>query len=210
MNKQRARTGSEKEYRKEQLKKAALQLFAKNGFKSTTVAMITKKSLLSPAAFYLYFTNKIAIYRQLNKDGIDILEKLIREALQNSKDSSIDKLHAIAHAYVNFFKKYQQYFYITEILHLGNTEFFYDTAMVRELEDRTLQILGIVASIIEEGIYANEFKRIDPMKTAVTLWGMIDGVLILEVKKSTGFTGFSVDELIEQMMEIVLHGIMEE
>lgn len=209
MKKQRARTGNEKEYRKEQLKKAALQLFAKKGFKSTTVEMITKKAHLSPAAFYLYFANKIAIYRQLNLDGIDILEQLIQDALQNAVKSPVNKLNALAHAYVNFFKEYQEYFYITEILHLGNTEFFYDTRMVKELEGSTLALLNIVASVIEEGIKTGEFKKIDPMKTAVALWGMIDGVLILEVKKSTGFTGYNIDALVQQMMDMVLGGIIK-
>lgn len=208
MKKQRARTGSEKEYRKEQLKKAALHLFSKNGFKGTTVEMITKKAHLSPAAFYLYFANKIAIYRQLNQDGIDILEKLLQDALLAAGESSIDKLYALAHAYVSFFKDYTDYFYITEILHLGNTEFFYDTRLVKELEERTLALLRIVAFVIEEGIQKGQLKKIDPLKTAVSLWGMIDGVLILEVKKSTAFTGYAVDELIAQMMDMVVRGII--
>ncbi len=209
MQKQRARTGHEKEYRKEQLKKAALKLFANKGFKSTTVEMITKKAHLSPAAFYLYFANKIAIYRQLNQDGINILKKLMYDALQKAGTSSIDKLYALAHAYVTFFKDYQEYFYITEILHLGNKEFFYDTRMVKELEKQTLLLLKVVADIIEEGVNKGKFKTIDPMKTAVTLWGIIDGVLILEVKKSTGFTGYKIDDMVQQMMEIVLRGIVE-
>ncbi|NMB64462.1 MAG: TetR/AcrR family transcriptional regulator [Spirochaetes bacterium] len=207
MEKQRARTGSEKEYRKEQLKKAALTLFAQKGFKNTTVEMITKKAHLSPAAFYLYFNNKIAIYRALNKDGINILEDLMKQALHTSGGSSVDKLYALARAYYNFYREHTDYFYITEILHLGNDEFFYDSTMVKELEKRTLVLLQIVASVIEEGIEKNEFRKIDPMKTAVTLWGMIDGVLILEVKKSTLFTGFMIDALIEQLMDMVLLGV---
>ncbi|MCX8125339.1 MAG: TetR/AcrR family transcriptional regulator [Spirochaetes bacterium] len=209
MNKKRARTISEKEYRKEQLKRAALQLFAKRGFKSTTVGMITKKAHLSPASFYLYFVNKIAIYRELNKDGIHILEKLIQEGLKSAGGYSVDKLYALAEAYVTFFKEYQEYFYITEILHLGNAEFFYDTRMVKELEDHTLRLLKVVANVIDGGIKKGELQRIDAMKTAVTLWGMIDGVLILEVKKSTGFTGLSVDALITQMMDMIVQGIMK-
>lgn len=207
MNKQRARTGSEKEYRKEQLEKAALQLFANKGFKSTTVEMITKKAHLSPATFYLYFVNKIAIYCQLNLDGINILKKLMYDALQKSGLSSIDKLNALAHAYVTFFRDYQEYFYITEILHLGNKEFFYDTRMVKVLEKKTLSLLTVLADSIQEGVKTGKFKIIDPMKTAVTLWGIIDGVLILEVKKSTGFMGYKIDDMVQQMMDIVLNGI---
>lgn len=207
MNKQRARTIDEKEYRKEQLKKAALQLFAQNGFRNTTVEMITQKANLSPAAFYLYFRNKITLYRTLNKDGIYILEGLLRQALEKNK-SCAETLYALAHAYYNFFKDYRDYFYITEILHLGNDEFFYDSTMVKELEKKTMQLLQIVADVIKEGIKKNEFKKVNPLKTAVSLWGMIDGVLILEVKKSTGFTGFDVEALINQMMELLLKGLV--
>jgi len=207
MNKQRARTIDEKEYRKEQLKKAALQLFAQNGFRNTTVATITQKANLSPAAFYLYFKNKITLYRTLNKDGINILESLLRQALEKHK-SCADTLLALAHAYYTFFKDYRDYFYITEILHLGNDDFFYDATMVKELEERTIQLLQIVADVIKEGIKKNEFKKVNPFKAAVSLWGMIDGVLILEVKKSTSFTGFGVEVLINQMIELVLNGLV--
>lgn len=207
--KKRARTGSEKEYRKVQLKKAALRLFAHNGFKNTTVEMITQEVQLSPAAFYLYFKNKIAIYRALNQDGIDILEDLMQKALHKAGRSCVDKLYALARAYYNFYRDYTDYFYITEILHLGNDEFFYDKRMVKDLEKRTLVLLQLVASVIEEGMENDEFRKIDSMKTAVTLWGMIDGVLILEVKKSTLFTGFAIDVLIEQLMNMVLQGIVK-
>jgi len=37
----------------------------------------------------------------------------------------------------------------------------------------------------------------------------MDGVLILEVKQSTGFTGVKIDELVEQMIELMLRGISE-
>jgi len=206
MNKQRARTIDEKEYRKEQLKKAALQLFAQKGFRNTTVAMITQKASLSPAAFYLYFKSKVTLYRTLNKDGINILEGLLLHALGKNQRCA-DTLLALAHAYYTFFRDYRDYFYITEILHLGNDEFFYNANMVKELEERTMQLLQIVADVINEGIKKNEFKKVNPFKTAMSLWGMIDGVLILEVKKSTSFTGFDVEALINQMMELVLKGL---
>ncbi|MEJ5361680.1 MAG: TetR/AcrR family transcriptional regulator [Spirochaetota bacterium] len=207
MKKQRARTGSEKEYRKEQLKKAALTLFAKKGFKNTTVEMITKEAHLSPAAFYLYFNNKVAIYRALNKDGINILEDLMKQALDISGNGSVEKLYALARAYYSFYRENTDFFYITEILHLGNDEFFYDKRMVKELEKRTLALLQLVARVIEQGIVNNEFRKINSMKTAVTLWGMIDGVLILEVKKGTVFTGFTIDALIEHLVDMVLQGV---
>ncbi len=207
MNKQRARTDIEKEYRKKQLKKAALPLFAQKGFKSTTVEMITRKAHLSPAAFYLYFTSKIAIYRELNKDGIQILEGLLNKSLYEAQDNPVDKLYALAYAYFKFFNEYKEYFYITEILHLGNDEFFYNTQNVAELEARTLALLSLVANVIQEGIKQKTFKTVDPMKTAITLWGMIDGVLLLEVKKTTVFTKCPIEMVIQHMVDIAISGI---
>lgn len=209
MKKQRARSDSEKQYRKEKLQESAKKLFSFHGYRGTTIGMITDDAGLSPASFYLYFGSKLEMYRTLNNMGIDILQTMITDALTAAPAGSNAKIRAIAGAYFRFFIQEREYYDITAILHLGHREFFADLSMVPELEERTKTLLSVMATIISEGIKTGEFTQVDPWKTAVTLWGMIDGVLILEVKHSTGFTGVKIDELVDQMIELMLRGISE-
>lgn len=207
MKKQRARSESEKQYRKEKLQESAKKLFSYHGYRGTTIGMITDDAGLSPASFYLYFESKLEMYRTLNNIGIDILESMITGALKEAPAGSGVKIRAIAGAYFRFFMEEREYYDINAILHLGQREFFADLSMVPELEERTKTLLSVMASIISDGIKTGEFVKVDPWKTAVTLWGMMDGVLILEVKQSTGFTGVKIDELVDQMIELMLRGL---
>ena len=209
MKKQRARSDSEKQYRKEKLQQSAKKLFSFHGYRGTTIGMITDDAGLSPASFYLYFASKLEMYRTLNNMGIDILESMVTSALKEAPGGSGAKIRAIAGAYFRFFMEEREYYHITAILHLGQREFFADLSMVPELEERTKTLLSVMASIINEGMKSGELVQVDPWKTAVTLWGMMDGVLILEVKQSTGFTGVKIDALVEQMTHLMLRGISE-
>jgi TetR/AcrR family transcriptional regulator len=207
MEKQRARSKSEKNLRVEKLGSSAKKLFSLHGYRGTTIEMITDDAGLSPAAFYLYYKNKLEVYRSLNRQGMDILESMITEALSASPVTASGKIRAIAGAYHRFFSEERELFDITAVLHLGNREFFSDFTMVPLLEKRTKTLLTLISSIIREGIKSGEFRRVDPWKTAVTLWGMMDGVLLLEVKKSTGFTRTNAADLADRMIDIVVAGL---
>ncbi len=207
MNKLRARTDDEKQLKKEKLLVSAKKLFSRHGYETTTIKMITEDAELSPAAFYLYFDSKIEVYRTLNMMGMEILERMMTRAIREGGESGGGKISALAGAYTDFFMKEREYYDIIAIIHLGQREFFMNRSMAPQLEERTRNILSLVASVISDGISSGEFRRVDPWKTAVALWGMIDGVLVLEVKQSTGFTGVEVSELVAQLIGLVGSGL---
>jgi AcrR family transcriptional regulator len=203
----RARTDEEKQLKREKLLDSARVLFPRHGYQGTTIEMITANAGLSPAAFYLYFSSKTVIYRALNARGIDILQKEIEEQLASAGVSAREKIGAIARAYFRFFTGNRDYYDIIAILHLGQGEFFTNPDKVPDLEARTSELLSLIAGIIQEGVEKGVFSDADPWRTAVTLWGMIDGVLLLEVKKSTSFTKVRIEQAVERMTEIVVRAL---
>lgn len=207
MEKQRARSKSEKKIRMEKLQQSAMKLFSKNGYRGTTIEMITDDAGLSPAAFYLYFKSKIEMYRTLNSIGIDLLESMITTAFKDAPPDPSSRIRILAKTYLSFFEQHRELYDIMAVLHLGSTDFFSNRKMVELLENRTKELLSLTESIIKSAINEGIFKKIDPWKSSVALWGMLDGILIMEVKKSTGYTMTNVNELVDTMLNLVLKGI---
>lgn len=206
-NRLRARSRDEKQARREKLLASAKKHFSLHGYEATTIKMIAGDVSLTPGSFYQYFGSKIEIYRTLSIMGMEILDGMIHESVRRPHETAGDSIRAVAGAYYRFFSTEREYYDIIAVNHLGVREFFSNLKLVPVLEEGSKKILSLLASIIKEGIASGEFRRVDAWKTAVTLWGFMDGVLILEVKKSTGFVEIPVEDLVEQTIGLVLAGL---
>lgn len=206
--KKRARSDEAKYIKKTVILDVAKELFSQYGYQGTTIGMITDKANLSPAAFYTYFKSKIDIYRNLTSMGINILKDMITEAISNPNMCPTEKIKSIATAYFDYFKSHREYYNITEILHLGLGDFFSNNEMVEDLDRQAIDILKIIKNIIEEGIETNEFENINTWKTAVALWGIIDGIMLLEVKKTIDYTKEPIENIVEHSMQLILNGLL--
>ncbi len=208
MEKQRARTSKEKEIRRLKLLESARKIFSKNGFQDTKINMITEHAGLSPAAFYLYFKSKMEVYRLLSIDGTRILKSMIFEALCSEQGDCVQQIKAFSGAYFEFFLKEREYYEIIAVHHLGQKVFFENMNLVPQLETLSLELLKTLAEVIEEGVRQQLLKKCDSWNTAVTLWGMMDGVLLLEVRKTTGYTKTDIKSLHNRFLELCLDALM--
>lgn len=207
MEKQRARTVGEKRERRDLILAAAKAEFSAHGYRGATVRTIAEAAGLTPGSVYQYFDSKLSLYRTLSLAGLDALERFIAESGAADPGGAADGVRALAGAYLRFFEEERQLYDIIVIDHLGVSDFFEDLSLVPELERRTEGLLSLLASLIEKGGRQGEFRRVDAKKTAVTLWGLIDGVLMLEVKRSTGFVGYGVRELLGHAVDLALSAL---
>jgi AcrR family transcriptional regulator len=207
MKKRRARSQDEKRDRREKLLESAKRHFSIHGYEATTIKMIAGDVPLTPGSFYQYFESKLEIYRTLSLMGMEILERMISESIGGPHGAASDRIRAVAGAYFRFFGEEREFYDIIAVNHLGVREFFADLKLVPVLEERSKNLLSLLASIINRGIASGEFREVDPWKTAVALWGFMDGVLILEVKKSTGFVNIALPDLVEHTIGLVLAGL---
>lgn len=204
MEKLRARTAGEKLERRELILAAAKAQFAAHGYRGATIRTIADAVGLTPGSVYQYFDSKLGLYRELSLLGLDALEGFIAASGAAGLPSAADGIRALSGAYLSFFEEERELYDIIVVDHLGVSEFFEDLRLVPELERRTEGLLSLLASLIEKGGRQGEFRRVDAKKTAVTLWGLIDGVLMLEVKRSTGFVGYGVRELLVHAVDLAL------
>ncbi len=209
MEKQRARTSKEKALKSQKLLDSAKKIFSEYGFQGTTILMITKDAELSPAAFYLYFKSKVEVYRILSIEGTNILKEMIEKALSKKSGNGATRIMILVGAYFEFFRKERAYYDIITVHHLGQKDFFTNMNLVQELEKLSMGLLNILAEILDDGNKTGEFRAVDPWKTAATLWGMMDGVLMMAVRKTTDYIEVSIDILVEHFLDLCLASLIK-
>jgi AcrR family transcriptional regulator len=121
----RARTEEARNIRKTALLNAAKIIFFENGYRNTTIKDITDKAGVSIGTFYLYFDNKLTIYKNVLFEGILQLEQQLRNSVKSyvpDKESAEFLLKILAKSYVDFYVQNPEYFDIIAVLNLSEEE----------------------------------------------------------------------------------------
>ncbi len=205
--KTRARSAGEKELKRNNLLNSALELFTRHGYQGTSIEMITENAGVSTGTFYLYYKNKVEIYRILNVKGAEILQKLIEKAISWPGMTPLAQLSSVASAFFRFYSEYRGYYDILSVLNIGQIDFLKKTEMLEPLEKQTIALLKLIEAILKKGIELGEIKKLDTWKATTALWGMMDGIILLDVRQSKSLLGNSIEELFKQGLEIVFNGL---
>lgn len=204
----RAHSKKDKALKQKKLLEAALELFTTNGYNGTAIETITDRAGESTGTFYLYFRNKVDIYRALNREGIQILDAMVRDAASWPGMNAVGRISAVVQAYYRFFTDYRGYYQIIHILHIGQRDFAKDTENVAELNRMAESLLRFLATVVQEGIDAGELNPVDPWQATHVLWRMLDGMFLMAINKNLDFPGIALDTLIKQGLEMFLQGLL--
>lgn len=204
----RARSKADKAAKRMQLLQAALALFTENGFQKTTVEMITERASESTGTFYLYFKNKVDIYRSLTLEGYALLREMILEAVSWPGMNATARISAAINAYYRFYREYSGYYKVINVLHIGQPDFAADPGSAAPLNTKAVELLTFLSEIIQAGIDGGELAPVDAWDTTNALWGMMDGIFIMEIRNNMDIPGVPMDALIRQALTIVLEGLV--
>ncbi len=72
--------------KRQRIIKAATEEFANNGFESTSIQQIAKKSNISVGSIYKYFENKESLFTYIVREGLSTLEKTLLELAPSNED----------------------------------------------------------------------------------------------------------------------------
>ena len=169
----------EKENRRQEIIDAAERIFFAKGLDTATMDEIAEEAELSKGTLYLYFKSKEELYLQIHLRGNKLLTSYFKEAIKKEK-KGIDKLHAIGEAYYRFFINEPDYatavmYYESKDFDLSNYE-----SCAQACAEAGRETLGVVIEAIQIGIMDGSIRaNIDPLKTAVVLWGESTGIIKL-------------------------------
>jgi AcrR family transcriptional regulator len=201
----------EKEQRKNDIVDAAERVFFKKGHEEATMDDVAEEAELSKGTLYLYFKNKEDLYLAIHLRGNRILYSIFENAV-NNENIGIEKTRAIGKAYVEFFNKYPDYFNAMLYFESREIDFEDQNSVAAECLVEGKATLHLLIESINTGIKDGSIRaNIDPIKTAINLWGQTTGVLqIASLKeKMVLMKNFNItaQDVIDYCFDLIYHSL---
>jgi len=189
-----------KEAKKEQIMKTALELFAKKGFYTTTIADIAREMGMSVGNMYNYFPSKESLAKEL----LIYTSKKFGEEIRKINEMDItsrEKIRKIVELYFNKAKKEPELVDYFMRVYLSNKEIFNNGC------EGMLCVSAFVTEIMiffEEGVRKKELKNQDFFAAFGLFMGYIGGLAFLNRE---GILGKDLDEYIEPVSENIYNAL---
>ncbi len=173
----------EKENRIKVILDAAEKVFFSKGKDKASMDDVAKAAELSKGAIYHYFKGKEDIYAALNYRGLQILEKMFILALEN-KTTGFEKITALAESFINFYKQHYDYFNVLNYFAVNEIDIDENDAYAMKCHNKAKQTLTMFVTALVVGISDGSISSdVDPLKSAIVLWGEMTGVLTVMALK---------------------------
>ncbi len=189
-----------KEVKKLEIMKTALNLFAQNGFYTTTIADIAKEMEMSVGNMYNYFHSKESLAKEL----LIYTSKIFGDEIKKINDMNVsteEKIKEIVKLYFNMAKEEPELVDYFMRVYLSNKEIFSNGC------EGMLCVSAFVTEIMiffEEGVRKKELKNQDFFAAFGLFMGYIGGLAFLFRE---GILGKNLDEYIEPVSENIYNAL---
>jgi AcrR family transcriptional regulator len=181
------------EQKKQEIAHKALYVFAFEGYHRTTMAQIATMCHIGRSTIYEYFRNKDEIFTYTLNQCFDAVKLDFQDVHETSHGDAIEAISTIiGRILANLYKDKRVLLVLLEHTLRIMRE---DQEVTERLKARAFEILGMFASLLEEGIRRGEVREVDPQATAATLGSLIEAAVFQ----------FSIDTNVS--LETVLGGL---
>jgi AcrR family transcriptional regulator len=192
------------EDRPEQIIQAAFELFGERGLANTRLQDIAERAGVSKGTIYLYFPNKEELFREMiQRTAVAAIERAEQTVTQGAPSA---QLMAYMRAHWAFVRS--PVFSTIYRLVLGELHQFPDLARFYA-ENVVKRGLRLIATLIQRGIDAGEFREIEPMIAARMLAALtvMNGIWRDEHTGVPLLCHKSDEEVFTEMAQFYLHAI---
>ena len=202
---QKPRWQRRKDARPEEIVAAALEVFVERGFAATKLEDVARRAGVTKGTIYLYFENKEALFKAVVRETIvpviakgeaiaqaftgsarDLFEKLIREYWRLVGETNLAGVPKLMMAEAGNFP--------------ALARFYYEEVVVRGHR--------LMASVLERGIKAGEFRQVDLMVASkLAMSPLIHAVVARRAFSACMPEGFDVGKYLDTHIDLYLHGI---
>ena len=199
----------EKAKRREDILRAAREVFFGKGAGRATIDDVAARAEVSKGTIYLYFESKEAILAHFVLEGLDLLSAQLQTAYAPHKDLPADeRVRRLAHAYLKYSKTHHEYFRLMTAFDRGQFREHVPSPLYQEVAHRSLASLRWVEQALEQGRACGQFAVSDPWQMAGVLWASLNGVLLLlEHPLRQEILGVPLNTLFDSTLELLLHGL---
>jgi TetR/AcrR family fatty acid metabolism transcriptional regulator len=171
------RPGKEKRRRsgdkRDRILKAAVKVFARNGFHATRVSEVAKAAGVADGTIYLYFKSKEELLFSLFEDRVDKLLAFMREELPKKKDAPA-RLRAVIDMQLGLLEGERDLAEVITVILRQSTRLMKEFAA-----PHFSSYLDAIAKIIAEGQAAGSFRTdVSPHVAARAIFGALDGITL--------------------------------
>ena len=171
------RKNREKGLRRNQILKAAKEVFSTKGYNTATMEEIADLAELSPGTLYIYFKNKEELHTFLS---IDILKRIAEqvELVAQENVSSERKLDNLRDVFIEVYENDPMILISLFHLQAGETLKNLTDEVLNQLKQTSVKALSAITSIIVEGIEEGVFIDEHPVALADVIWSTFSGVVL--------------------------------
>ncbi len=152
----------------ESIKQAAMELFARNGYHSTSISQIAKEAGVSKGLLYNYFDSKEELLREIIMEAVNMGEEMM-ESLISSSDDASEQLRRMTGATFELVQQDLQYWKLMTALAFQPDVL---SSLMPELKKKQEETVKAVAGIFER------LGAAEPIKEAFYYGAVLDGVML--------------------------------
>jgi len=184
---------------KEAVYDAAIEIFKNRQPEKLTMEHIAQAAQVSKGTLYNYFKNKEELI-------LYVLEKTFEpmvtrfENLVSASVAPVEKIETIVSMALSLPDRHGQFFRAILNPEMGLTQKLYTASA-----DRRRRVVTAISKIIDKGIEAGVFRKVDPGRAASMIMGAVMGrnMMRLHDDKSE-----SSEDIAGEFMEILIHGLV--
>ena len=158
--------------RRDEILKAATDLFSEKGYHEVTMEEIAEEMGVSKGTIYNYFSSKENLYLEILKESFEAIEALLHGEVENSDPAPLKLRKLLA----TIFTFYRRNLKVLRILSRDETHLLKEHFELTE-KWRT-QRVRLYERIIEKGIDEGSFVRQNPRLRALMLYGAVGAVMV--------------------------------
>jgi len=173
----KAREGADKRRRsgdkRDRILKAAVKVFARNGFHATRVSEVAKAAGVADGTIYLYFKSKEELLVSLFEDRVDKLLAFMREELPKQPDAPA-RLRAVIDMQLGLLEGERDLAEVITVILRQSTRLMKEFAA-----PHFSAYLDAIAKIVSEGQATGAFRQdVSPHVAARAIFGALDGITL--------------------------------
>ncbi len=176
----------------EKILDAALELFATNGYKNTSISEIAKKADISKGLMYNYFASKNALLRAIVTKAITEGHNLVQHAMEDYASPILELEHLVLDTFEHVKNNFQFWKLLTSLSHQ---------------QDIMASVQDLVAEekkwSIQKGIELfTKLKAPNPRQSAFLLGAAMDGIMLHYIHMGDEYP---IDEMAKNLIETFTH-----
>ena len=191
-----------RDVKRQDILKAAMELFAKNGFRGTTTRDLAAQAEVNEAIIFRYFTNKTELYRAILEEKVHQGDDHHKEVEELAKTSDIQTfLEFIGHRFLEWHEQDSTFMRLL----------LFSALEGHELADMFLSAMAIrdpMVTYIQRQMDAGTFRQMEPILASRAFVGMfVCHIQMQEIFGQKKTREFDRSEVVRTFVSIYLAGM---